>query len=695
MSGEPDRPQVSTPTIGQLLSEEEERLFVGRGKELQFFDSWLEGSGARPLLNITGPGGIGKTALLAAYKRAADAEGRPTLAIDLSLMDTTPEFLLGRLGGPDVEQIAARWKKEGSIALLDGVEPGTPAARFLRQLLGLLTPEVPVVAAGRYPMASGHARHERWPFEVRTVELRGLTSEDAKRYLAGRGIEDASLQKEILDAAGGLPLALSLAADLVTRFGVRRFPAAPEWRMAVQSLVRMLLSDVDDPQLKNLLEVCAVVRHFDEDLLASVSRVADTRAAFDRLSTLTVVRASRQGLAFHDDVRRILSEDLRWRSPERFKEIRNRAQEHYRERARSATPEERQWLLGERMYLWENAFIQSLLYQDAELTELSLDVPSEEEIPDIIEIERRWHELARQEFPIDPSHTVESHMESMERLIRAPGARLRVVRDRTGRVQGFNLVLPVWKETFPILAAESVLGTLMEAYFTEEQRQDLPDRAEDSDMYYPVQGATLPDAPPAAQGFVLREMFSVIARSGLTLVSALRPEHLALLTALGFRAVPGSVNTTWGDDLAFQGFVLDLRVTGVEPWIRAVLEGRPAPALSRDELMAGMTAVLVGFNEPDVLSTSPLAAVVGPLDTPETVPRLRESLEEALRRGTEGAGLDGERALRAVELGYFRPLGSHERAAEQLNVSRATFFRLLKRGTELLATSWAELVRAG
>lgn len=696
MTREPDRPQVSTPTIGQLLTEEEERLFVGRGEELELFRSWLQGTGPRPLLNITGPGGIGKTSLLAAYKRAADAEGRPTVAVDLAAMDAMPESLLGRLGGSNAEEIAARWKKEGSVALLDSVEPGTPAARFLRELLESLEPDLPVVAAGRYPMTSGHARHERWPFEVRSIELRGLVPEDARRYLVGRGIDDDSLQKEILEAVGGFPLALSLAADLVTRFGVRRFPAAPEWRMAVRSLVQTLLTEVEDPELKELLEVCAVVRQFDEDLLASVSGDPDIGSAFDRLSTLSVVRATPHGLAFHDDVRRILNEDLKWRRPERLGEIRNRAQEHYRKRARNATLEERQWLLSERMYLWENAFIQSLLYQDAELEELSIDVPTDEEILEVIEIERRWHvDLVRKEFPIDPAYTVEEHMENMERLVRAPGARVRVIRDREGRVQGFSLSIPVWRDTFSILADEPVLGTLMQVYFTDEQRDALPDRAEDSDIYYAGQAATLSDAPAAATGLALREAFSVIARSGLTLASALRPEHQALLTALGFQAVPGSVNTRWGEDLAYQGFVLDLRVTGVEPWIRAVLEGRPAPALSREELTAAMTAALVGFHEPDTLSRSPLAAVVGSSDAPETVPQLRSSLEDALRHGLERAGPDAERALRAVELGYFRPLGSHERAADQLKVSRTTFFRLLKRGTELLASSWADLVRMG
>ena len=695
MGPESDPPPVSTPTIGQLLNEEEERLFVGRGDELQLFRSWLKGAGARPLLNITGPGGIGKTALLAAYKRAADAEGRPTVAVDLSMMDSMAGTLLARLGGTNVEEIAARWKREGTVALLDGVEPGTAAARFLRELLGSLTPEAAVVAAGRYPMASGHARHERWPFEVRAIELRGLAAGDAERYLAGRGIEDASLQQQILDAVGGFPLALSLAADLVTRFGVRHFSAAPEWRMAVHSLVQTLLMDVEDPELKELLEVCAVVRQFDEDLLRSISGVSATSEAFDRLAGLTVVRPTPYGLAFHDDVRRLLNEDLRWRRPERFREIRNRAQEHYRERARNATPEEREWLLGERMYLWENAFVQALVFPDSEFAEVSIDVPTEAELADVTEVERRFHvELVRREYQIE--YTVEAHMAHMEALIRAPGARIRVVRDRQGRVQGFNLIVRVGKDSFQALATNPVLGTLMDVYFTEQEREALPARAEDSDICYLVQAPALPEAPAAATGLLLRDaIFSMIARSGLILATAKRPEHQGLLEALGFQLVPGVANTTWGADPPFLGYVLDLRVTGVEPWIRAVMEGRRAPALSQAELDVAIGDALVRFHDDDALSRSPLADIVGVPGSSETVRRLRASLEEALRIGMERAGPDGERALQAVEVGYIRPLGSHERAAESLNVSRTTFFRLLKRGIELATRSWAELVRDG
>ena len=54
------------------------------------------------------------------------------------------------------------------------------------------------------------------------------------------------------------------------------------------------------------------------------------------------------------------------------------------------------------------------------------------------------------------------------------------------------------------------------------------------------------------------------------------------------------------------------------------------------------------------------------------------------------AGGDGQAtALRAVELAYLERGVSHERAAERMLVSRSTFYRLLRRGTQALARELA------
>src|SRR6185503_1209428 len=122
-----------------------------------------------------------------------------------------------------------------------------------------------------------------------------------------------ALRAQLVQAAAGSPLTLALAADMVLQFGIRNLATLPEWRVMVRTLVERLLRDVSDPTLRELLEVCAVVRHFDEGLLAAVTGREEIGPAFAQLCRLSAVRPAEQGLLLHEDFRRALSGDLRWR----------------------------------------------------------------------------------------------------------------------------------------------------------------------------------------------------------------------------------------------------------------------------------------------------------------------------------------------------------------------------------------------
>ncbi len=62
-------------------------------------------------------------------------------------------------------------------------------------------------------------------------------------------------------------------------------------------------------------------------------------------------------------------------------------------------------------------------------------------------------------------------------------------------------------------------------------------------------------------------------------------------------------------------------------------------------------------------------------------------MRAALARARAGAAPPQEQAYRALELAYLAKTTSHERAAERLAVSPATFYRLLKRGVHGLAVA--------
>src|SRR3954469_4872970 len=90
------------PTIREAVDALEERLFVGRTRDLDAFGEFLERpAGPEPqLLNVHGPGGVGKSALLAAYRRIAERAGRPVVLVDGRSVPAEPAACVGPAPAP-------------------------------------------------------------------------------------------------------------------------------------------------------------------------------------------------------------------------------------------------------------------------------------------------------------------------------------------------------------------------------------------------------------------------------------------------------------------------------------------------------------------------------------------------------------------------------------------------------------------
>ena len=231
---------------------------------------------------------------------------------------------------------------------------------------------------------------------LRPLPLDSLTAPESYAYLERRGVEDSDLRSEIVEAAGGHPLSLSLAADLVAQMGLRSFKAKPQWQLMLHSLVERLLKDIEQPALRSLLEAASIVRQFDEPTLRALCDEEHVDEAFDRICNLSVVRPSEHGLRLHDDVRRILRDDLRWRDKQRYDDLRLRALAHYEARLAEAPADERERLMAELVFLQENAFMQTFIFSEAEPGEYWLDYGRP---TDVEEAWQLWEQYATQSHP--------------------------------------------------------------------------------------------------------------------------------------------------------------------------------------------------------------------------------------------------------------------------------------------------------
>ena len=139
-----------------------------------------------------------------------------------------------------------------------------------------------------------------------------------------------------------------------------------------------------------LLDAACVVRQFDEAMLHAVTGRALEPATFTRVCDLSFVRPAEHGLMLHDDVRRIMRDDLRWRDRARYDELRLRALAYYRERVRRGRPDELVWLVGERFYLWEDTFAQTVMYSDDEPGRVWVETARPDDRADLIDIWQYW-----------------------------------------------------------------------------------------------------------------------------------------------------------------------------------------------------------------------------------------------------------------------------------------------------------------
>ncbi|HEX2986760.1 MAG TPA: hypothetical protein VHS06_01090, partial [Chloroflexota bacterium] len=315
------------------------------------------------------------------------------------------------------------------------------------------------------------------------------------------------------------------------------------------------------------------MRQFDEAALAAVVGDEDIGPAFARLCRMSVVRPMEHGLVLHDDVRRAIADDLRWRRSDRYDGMKLRAVAYYKERLNSATPTEREWLLAELLFLWEDALTHALVYNDPEPGMVWIDAARQEDYSDITRIWNWWRPNVL-DRAVGFEGELRGDSEFLEAMIRYPGCRVRVARDRDGTVCGFSTAIPVCQQSIPILRIHSAFSPMIDTYWSGEELAALPVSYEQSRTWFFVHlGYSETAVPEATQAALMRDHVGMYAQGDVYIIVAPHPDIKMLMQAWGYERVPGAKNWNWGPHQAVEGFVLDLRSIGVERWIESILSG--------------------------------------------------------------------------------------------------------------------------
>jgi hypothetical protein len=355
------------------LKAERHRRFVGRGRELNFFKSAIAAA-ELPfyVLHVFGPGGVGKTTLLIECARICEQAQIQVIFLDARNLEPAPESFLSALRlamavsplESPLQVLASRSVSETCafaehdpkakhirhVILIDTYETLAPLDEWLREeFLPQLPENILIVLAGRHSPTTPWRSDPGWQALIHLMPLRNLSPEESRTYLTRRKIPTDQHQT-VLDFTHGYPLALSLVADVFAQGQDICFQpeAMPD---VIKALLEKFVQEVPSPAHRMALEACALVRLTTEALLAQMLAMPDIHELFEWLRGLSFIELGQLGLFPHDLARNVLAADLRWRNPDWYAELHQRARTYYTTRLTQTQSQEQHRVLFDYIFL--------------------------------------------------------------------------------------------------------------------------------------------------------------------------------------------------------------------------------------------------------------------------------------------------------------------------------------------------------
>jgi len=409
---------------------EPNNFIVGRAREVGEFSKLAKGGTKHWMLNIYGPGGIGKTIVGQKMKEYAKSASIPLAFVDGIQPDLTPDRILFAIkeGIAGTESLAGEFKDfdrqfdehliiqdvlqrgGGMQSMFDAVGNIKDPAGFAKVIAGLgktiteetkrtisnrfalerylrgaekiltgslstslsaaaeksepslavlidtyeeleglddwfcrtLTPAIPdgvkLIVLGRNSLSKVNfdwAEHGQALFQM---ELPELEEGDAKAYLVHRGLRDNAALDKVYRFTGGYPLLLVLVWHLSREVGgwnnIGELESGAERDRIATKLLERILREERVKEVQAFLEKGVVARWFTPEVVSVILEVdADEgRKVYDQLERHSFVERHPYGLKFHDKIRELLLERLKFNKPE-YDRIVKHLSDYYAEKA--------------------------------------------------------------------------------------------------------------------------------------------------------------------------------------------------------------------------------------------------------------------------------------------------------------------------------------------------------------------------
>jgi DNA-binding CsgD family transcriptional regulator len=587
------------------IDERQDQFIAGRNEQLALFLRHISGESVdgKTIWNLYGTAGVGKSFLMDSFRRQAQRAGAIMLYLDSRDFNHKSDLfcrqLLSQMPIPSGERVLYPNSLDACLTKLKQLAAGVKVVLALDtyeemgdldgwlrdQFIKWLPDNVLLLIAGRYKLNGAWivspALRERLLF----MPLGNLTNSESKLYLKQCGMMDERQIERICFKTGGHPLALALAADVSPNVEwMNSSMGETDW---FDHLAKAWLREVPDAYLRKVVEAAAVLLRINREVLQVIMDQEIDDETFSQLISLSFVRKAERGWMLHDLMRLAMRKQLEERTPAYFGRLRGRAAQYYAARIRHSAPyRNTEWEVGELFYYTGIPMIRALLqsYSRGKYVwePLTMSNLSEGEAY----LHKRLHEatpltLAGTDPETDQAYDEFVGKEDMTFTIKHLNLRSWVeldqqaamlLRSTDGRTVGLAVIVPIHKETLPVLYEDPFSSPYLTSLTSTERKLlevEPPDQA--GWFIRTIDYGDWQNADVVIETMYL--MFSYMCSGGIFLTSPpplefFREAHLNL----GFQLAPGIVHFNYDGKTPTPTFVLDTRGDKLEQFLRFLLK---------------------------------------------------------------------------------------------------------------------------
>lgn len=589
--------------FGHEVAENRDRFFSGREEELAQFRRHLGADDGMPVIfNLHGLGGMGKSSLLNQFQRIAAEEGVFFLKIDSKDFSHTPEgfakFFARSLGypgpgagaaGPEevlaegIARLAARAPDRRAVLAFDTYEDMHSMDRWLREnLIPGLPKTVTVIISGRTPLEKLWRPYPHWRRLVKPIAVAEFSPAEAERLARARGLGERHTH-QLYAITGGHPLSMALMLEGGPGPNLRGEPGGePAWtgrlRENLEHIVQRWLREIENPKIRRMAEVAAIVRNFEQDLLETALGEDISRDDFRRFVSLSFVGKTGSGWNLHDLVQKHMAKELRLRKPARFKVLWERSIFYYYRRLLHAAPGDRKSrseLIEDLFFVLGDTLIRMVFFADRGAGRFfgeQADESHTEEIENFLGmLLRRFRQLDVEVKYVDGGGSGEYTLSMPAEYFRKETALLRkedltalgpeafhFIRDEDGEPAGIIVNVPINNETMEYLGTSPVSAAYFNGLTAKERENYAVAAPARSGCFLRLIGFK-DDDDPAARAALMYYLLSLWLREPRSIVTTGFPLYIEMLERIGFTRVPDTTHYEYGPNFPAPTFILDLR----------------------------------------------------------------------------------------------------------------------------------------